>query len=168
MHNLNRVSKPFVIVFFILYLIILLDFTLFEQGFGRDITNILNWNTTSLEEYCKTSLNIIPFTTVKLIYNGVKSGAVTLSWAAVNLFGNFLLLFPFGFFLPYAFKFCRKFWNYFIIASVVSIFIELLQLLFLTGSCDIDDFLLNVLGAAIVFPLFRHLFDGFTEKYEEE
>ena len=38
---------------------------------------------------------------------------------------------------------------------IMVIFIEILQFVLLTGSCDIDDVILNVLGACIAYKVFN-------------
>ena len=60
---------------------------------------------------------------------------------------------PFAFFLKYLFKRENKFINFLLTIVLIVISFELIQLLTLSGSFDIDDIILNTLGA-ILFYLF--------------
>lgn len=63
---------------------------------------------------------------------------------AVGLAGNFLLFVPIGFFLRFFIP--RKNFTVWLYGLALSITIELTQLLFHIGVCDIDDVILNVAG----------------------
>ena len=65
---------------------------------------------------------------------------------AISLAGNFLLFLPLGFFLRYFFTKMPSS-RIFLLAVFISIAIELLQLVFHAGVCDIDDVILNGIGA---------------------
>ena len=60
-----------------------------------------------------------------------------------------------GFFLPLLFKKQNKLKVFIFTNIMIILTIELLQFLSLSGSFDIDDFLLNILGALITYGLFR-------------
>ena len=38
---------------------------------------------------------------------------------------------------------------------IIVVIVEILQFILLTGSCDIDDVILNVLGACVAYKLFN-------------
>ena len=101
--------------------------------------------------YTKTSFNIIPFNTVKLFINGYINGVVTLRDFSINIFGNLFALMPYGLFIPLIFKKFNKYYKFLILMVMLVVVIELLQFISLSGSCDIDDLILNVLGASIVY-----------------
>lgn len=144
-------------ILFLVYIFFLIDFTLFAGAFGRDITNVINWSKAEFDAYVKTSLNVIPFETVKLMFAAIKHGNVSLRYFVMNIAGNFILLMPLSYFVPKLFLRFNKFWKCLIVFAVTSMVIELLQLAFLTGSCDIDDFILNVAGAAAAYPVLKLL-----------
>ena len=73
----------------------------------------------------------------------------------MNIFGNLLIFMPYGVFLPLIFKKQEKFKNFFITITLSVVAIELLQFITMSGSCDIDDLILNVIGAVIVFFIFK-------------
>lgn len=139
------------------YIVLLAYFTLVDDTFGRNIFNIQNLNFDSLVNYMETSLNLIPFATIRLYINGLKSDNITLGLFLINVFGNLLMLMPLSFFVPTLLKKVNTFLKFLVFVIVFSVCIEILQILFLTGSCDIDDVMLNVLGACISYPIFSKL-----------
>ncbi|MEP7250930.1 MAG: VanZ family protein [Ginsengibacter sp.] len=72
----------------------------------------------------------------------------------LNLFGNILLFIPFSIILITAFKIKRLKWII-SIAFLVSICIETLQYLFQVGLADIDDVILNLLGAITGYFIYK-------------
>lgn len=150
-----RYQRAVVVLFFI-YIIFLIDFTLINENFGRNVFNIFSADISTVKEYIKTSLNFVPFKTILLFFNGFENGAVTLHYFVLNIVGNIVLLAPLSFFVPRIFKKADGFYKFLPIVLCVSVFIELAQLALLTGSCDIDDVILNVFGASFFyFPLNR-------------
>lgn len=138
---------------FFVYIILLAYYTLFNAQFGRNIANILNLSGESMKEYLEYSFNIEPLKTIKLMFFAQKNGYVSFPYFFKNIFGNLLLLTPLAYFLPKLFKKINRFWEFLGVIVLVAFVIEALQLLFLTGCCDIDDLLLNTAGAAAVYPL---------------
>lgn len=68
-------------------------------------------------------------------------------FASVNLSGNVLLFVPLGIFLPMLFSPFRVWWKALLGTLAILLLIEVLQLLSRLGSCDVDDLLLNAVGA---------------------
>ncbi|MDR1464190.1 MAG: VanZ family protein [Oscillospiraceae bacterium] len=66
---------------------------------------------------------------------------------SVYFLGNIFLFFPLGFFLRILFR--RQPWLAVVLPAAFSAVMELLQLAFRTGHCDVDDFLLNTFGAVL-------------------
>ena len=78
--------------------------------------------------------------------------------AHLNLGGNVAAFIPFGFFMPCLFDRQRRFRRFFLTDAAVIVCIELLQLVTLRGSCDIDDLILNLIGSALGYAVWK-LFD---------
>ena len=74
--------------------------------------------------------------------------------AAVNLFGNILLFVPLGLLLPAVWPRLARWWKTLGVCAGAVIAVELTQMLTLLGYCDIDDLILNLLGAALGYGLF--------------
>jgi len=73
--------------------------------------------------------------------------------AVINLGGNIGMFIPLGFLLPWVFEKLRKWWKVLLVTAVIITLVEIAQLFSLLGSCDIDDLILNVLGAAIGYAI---------------
>jgi glycopeptide antibiotics resistance protein len=71
-------------------------------------------------------------------------------WTVVyNIGGNIAMFVPLGFFLRALFPKCRPFLRCMAAVAVIMTTVELCQLFTLRGFCEVDDVMLNVLGAAI-------------------
>ena len=72
-----------------------------------------------------------------------------------NLIGNFVLFLPMGIYLPFITKKINKM-NILSIFMIILLFIiEVVQLVTRRGSFDIDDFILNMIGALIGFGIWK-------------
>ena len=112
----------------------------------------------SFENYGETlihNLNIIPFRTIIEYINPDKEA---LDHAIINLAGNIVMFIPLGFFLPAFNNNCRKIGKLVLSTIIILIIIELVQLFSLTGSFDIDDIILNVVGSIIGYFLNKLFF----------
>jgi len=81
--------------------------------------------------------------------------------------GNFIMLFPLGIYLPLLLKRLRRLSGFFavlLIAFLVSLGIEVLQLASSYRSTDIDDLILNTMGACLGFVTYQLLKIIFSEK----
>lgn len=108
-------------------------------------------------EYLGTHLNLMPFRTIRLfgrlLVPPVRPYLVRI--ALRNLLGNIFLFVPLGYFLPDLYPQLRKFWVTFLSVIFIIAVVELTQLGLMVGTCDIDDLLLNVLGASMGYGLYR-------------
>ena len=134
-----------------IYLLVVVYWVLFDGGFGR--TGLSNLADVSLDAY-KTHFsetgNLVPFKTIKLFFDGFfLHHTVSFKAFAVNIFGNIFVFAPFGVVLPVVFEKQRRFWVFLLTMASFVFCIEALQLLLLTGSPDVDDVILNVLGGMI-------------------
>jgi len=81
---------------------------------------------------------------------------IGLAHALENLLGNIIGFCPLGFLLPSFSKRCRMYWyNTVMSGYLLSFGVEAIQLIFRAGSCDVDDIILNTLGTALGYVLFR-------------
>ncbi len=171
--NRERIMKITFLAAFSLYVIFLFSLTLFDPEFGRTGTvSFLFSDRTAMEEYLRDSVNLTPFETVLRYVNGYRKGTVTGTVAATNLLGNFFALMPMGLFLPVLSRRCRHFFPFLLATAGTVALIEGLQLLFMTGACDVDDLILNLSGAVIVYlftaiPPIRKIILRFAEADRE-
>jgi len=99
------------------------------------------------------SVNLIPFKTIGEYIKAVIDGGIR-GHAIRNLFGNLLLLFPAGLYLPFFVQKTRRIGLYSLVVTASIIAIEIVQLATKSGSLDIDDLILNFAGALIGLVVF--------------
>ncbi|CAI6330769.1 VanZ family protein [Bacillus subtilis] len=103
--------------------------------------------------------NLVPFNTIKDTLTGS-----SISVSAYQIGGNILLLFPLGCFLPLLFEKMRKAKLVIVSGFVASLIIETSQftissVIGLTyRSFDIDDLILNTLGASLGYIFFKSIY----------
>lgn len=143
-------------IWFSLYIIMLLNLTLFDQYFGRQSMNFISYNSISLKDYLNSNFNIIPFATINNYILALKNNNLSNLNFIYNIFGNLLAFAPLALFLPRLFKSMDKWYKFFIITSVFIILIETMQMITMSGSFDIDDYILNILGAIITYIILNN------------
>lgn len=111
----------------------------------------------SFPAYLQTHLNLVPLRTirrfVRLLIPPVRPYLVRI--ALHNLLGNVVLFIPLGWFLPALFPKLRSFPMTFLSVLVIVSCVEVLQVVFTIGICDVDDLLLNLLGASIGYGAYQ-------------
>jgi glycopeptide antibiotics resistance protein len=90
-------------------------------------------------------LNLIPFATIAGYLRNVARGNIIVG--IPNLLGNLIMFFPLGYLTAVLSPKMRKLSAIFILALVFSAAIESFQFLLACGSADVDDVILNTLGA---------------------
>lgn len=128
-------------VAFILYIGLLVYFTIFAESMGRTVPIV-----SSGYRY-----NLVPLKEIKRFLCNTD----TLGWKPVilNVVGNVVAFIPFGYFLPRLFKYRIKFIRAALITFDLSLAIEIIQLLTRVGSLDVDDLFLNTIGGVIGYIL---------------
>jgi len=92
--------------------------------------------------------NAIPFVTIRVYLDNLDSAF----WVSQAV-GNVLLLLPVGLFGPIAFPWLSRWWRVVLLAFVISASIEIAQLFIPERSADVDDVMLNVIGALLGYWL---------------
>ena len=151
----KKILKVNLIIYFIIYTITIVTLTLFDEIFGRNGFVLIDWNRELFDSYMKYSFNIIPFSTIKLYINGYMNNIVSFDNFAINIFGNLFAFMPYGVFIPLIFKKVNKYKKFLLLMILIVVIIEGLQFSTLSGSCDIDDLILNVLGASVIYLIFN-------------
>ncbi len=145
--------KTIFICLFALYSFLIIDFTLVNDNFGRNISNIFLADSAEVHEYLAEKINLIPFATVKLFVNAYKDAKLTTIIVFENILGNLVAFMPFALLVPSVFSRINSAVKFLLFISLTVIVIEVLQIVFLTGSADIDDFILNVGGAMLMYAV---------------
>ena len=101
-------------------------------------------------------LNLIPFRTLRLFAGLLDSGIQShIRMAVINLGGNIIMFIPLGFLLPKVFPTLGSLPRILLTTAAIISAAELIQLFTLVGSCDIDDLILNLMGAAVGYGLHK-------------
>lgn len=141
--------KEFFVVMFQVYLALLISVTLFPLRISDIKVNLL--------------VNFIPIVnSVKDLMMTINSmGFFMVKFWIINILGNIIILAPLAFIMPVISKKFRSLKSVVILCFCTSLFIEFLQFLSLfignLRSVDIDDIILNTLGAFIGFGAFKIL-----------
>ena len=128
--------------FFIIYLIFLLLFVVlkFDGSFNplQETIRTIEWN----REMGITNANIVPFRTIMAQIKHANS-----IWALKNLIANIVLFMPWGFLLPLMHERLKKIIPFTCLSLGFILLIEMAQFVFLIGHFDVDDIILNLVGA---------------------
>ncbi len=114
--------------------------------------------------------NVVPFREIKRFW--IYREQLGVFAVVTNLLGNVVGFVPFGFILPLIVRRARGFFLITLLGFALSLFVEVVQLITKVGCFDVDDLILNTLGAAVGYILFAvcHLIDDQTrrKKYGEK
>lgn len=130
-----------------IYLVHLLSLLFFDGSFGRH--SGFSW------AEMRHRLNLQPFKTIRDYWLSLRRNRINTSIVVINLLGNLLALAPLGILGPIVWKPMRRLLPGLLLGAAFIILIEVTQLLTGTGSCDIDDFILNYAGYAGAVLLLR-------------
>ena len=107
-------------------------------------------------EQVTQQLNLVPFRTLRLFANLLDSSVRShILMAVINLGGNIIMFIPLGLLLPKVFPKLSTLPLVLLATAMVITLVEITQLFTLVGSCDIDDLILNLLGAAIGYGILK-------------
>ena len=140
----NRTKKRIRLVswvLFVMYILLLVYFLFLSEEYGR--------KDFALREY---RYNLTPFQEIKRFW--IDRKIVGFFAAFLNLAGNVIGFVPFGFFLPII---SYRFRNVFltgILGFSLSLLVEGIQLIGKVGCFDVDDLILNTLGAVMGYVIF--------------
>ncbi|SUV00583.1 antibiotic resistance protein [Cytobacillus firmus] len=113
------------------------------------------WSDMPLIDYMKQSSNLVPFKTINGYILAMTNESMNLIIPIKNLAGNVAAFLPMGIFLPYFIKKLNRLKSFTVTMIVMILSVEIIQLVTRRGSLDIDDFILNIIGALIGFGLWK-------------
>lgn len=125
---------------FAAYVLLLVYLLFFAEEYGRAAAGA---------EY---RYNLVPFAEIRRfwIYREQLGNVAFLT----NLWGNIVAFLPFGFILPIVTRRMRSGFTIIMSGFALSMTVELIQLITRVGCFDVDDLILNTIGAAIGYLLF--------------
>ncbi len=127
-------------ILFALYIAVLVYFMFFSDMLGRT-------DTTQAYEH-----NLILFREIRRFWT-YRSRFGFFS-VFLNLAGNVLVFMPFGLLLPIMSKKLKGFFRVVLLGFILSLAVESIPLATGTGCFDVDDLLLNTIGAALGFLIY--------------
>ena len=148
---------PWIQIVFILYLLLLVKLIVFKYPIEQLRAIAQTWRKDVILEGLDTA-NFTPFKTIRMyIVYAYKLNSFE------NLVGNILAFVPFGFLLPYVHKWGKNFFVMLLNAFLLVLGIEVFQLFSAFGAFDVDDIILNCLGAVWGY-LFYIIFEAIKRK----
>lgn len=142
-------SKRFFKFLFAVYIVVVIKVIIFKYPFAQLRAIADTWQKGVILEGLGTA-NFVPFHTIKMYIDyAYKLNSVE------NLAGNIFVFVPFGFLFPMVSRDGEKFSVMFANAFTFVLGIETFQLFSAFGAFDVDDILLNCLGAALGFGLYK-------------
>ncbi len=142
----NKLTRNFVNLLFVAHILIVIKLVLLKDP-GNLKTHFAEDYNLHLVSTNARQGNYVPFYTVKYYITGTDSQRYTTE----NLVGNVLLFLPFGLLLPALFSSVDGFKKLISIILLISLALELIQLITALGTFDVDDIILNVFGSALGF-----------------
>ena len=141
-------------VLLVLYLVLLTYFLFFAEAMGRtpDTRTTFSYNLTLFNEIRRF-----------LVYSDILGYKAVL----LNIAGNVVAFMPFGFILPEVWDQLNRWYTITLMGFLFSLCIELIQLIGRVGSFDVDDLLLNTIGAFVGYVAFV-LAKGVWNRYRGE
>lgn len=136
----KRTVRVTTAVLLLFYLLVLFYVCFFSEGFGREGGDTYRYNLTPFKEISR-------FYTYR---EQIGYGAFFL-----NFFGNILAFMPIGFLVPILVKKRHPMAFTIAVAFLLSLCIELIQLVAKVGSFDVDDLILNTAGGILGYFLYR-------------
>lgn len=134
---------------FILYLFVVCRLIIWKSWGGFSYIAQCYASLDDWKQEISWNLNLVPF---RFLFD--IQGYTPITWCK-NVIGNIILFIPVGFFLLCLFPNVSvwRFKKYTFMMAAIIIGIELFQLFLMCGHCDIDDFMLNLLGACLGFQV---------------
>ena len=150
-------STPLLRFLFVVYVALLL-WLLFDRPVARD-------SAMDYAEIMRGNMNLVPFHTIGNYWKVVTRWEFNSLFrhCVINLGGNIFLFIPIGYFLPRLWPFLRNFFSFLLTCTLTITLVELLQLVTLLGSLDIDDLILNLFGMILGYLCFT-LFENNKKK----
>lgn len=141
-------SRKWLRVIFFLYLLLVIRLIIFKYPFYRLEEIASSWEKGVILEGLDTA-NFTLFKTIRMYIDySYKLNSFE------NLVGNVIVFVPFGFLLPYVLTWGRNFFVMLLNAFVFVLGIEVFQLFSAFGAFDVDDILLNCVGAVLGYFIF--------------
>ena len=151
----SRIRNFWLKILFIIYFLLLITVLFLNNEYRMYVFQ--NINIFSKEHFEMS--NIIPFATIIDYISRLVSNEINASIVIINFATNLLLFAPMGFFIPMLYSdMIKNIKQFAILMIIITLIVEVLQFITFRGSTDIDDIILNTLGAVIVYIIMKTRF----------
>ena len=151
----SKIRNFWLKILFIIYCLLVFTILFLNNEYRMGASQ--NISTFSKEHF--ESSNIIPFSTIIEYISRLISHEINTKIVIINFASNLLLFAPMGFFIPILFQSKIKNIKQFVIMMIIlTLIVEILQFITYRGSTDIDDIILNTIGAVIVYMIMKTKF----------
>ena len=134
--------KEFLYFILFLYFSVIAQVTIFKHG------HVFEWPSNRVATMHR--INLIPLIeTIKMLTDGWNIG-----YSYYQVIANILLFMPLGFLLPLLFEDIRSLKKVFVYGCLTSVIIEVSQIFTVMNVVDIDDVMLNTLGAVLGYACY--------------
>ena len=155
--NLKKWIRPLFWIAFAVYCLALFYILFLNARYHR-------YQGESLFDYIRFSVNLKPLKTIIEYIAMAERDSYFISLAVRNIVGNLILFLPMGIFLPTLFRKMRHLWKTMLCIFLMILSAELIQLFLRLGIFDIDDFILNMLGAFLGYFIFQLFYKIYCKK----
>lgn len=113
------------------------------------------WTDSSWFEYIRSSSNFVPFKTIRTYIAALLDGHSKINAPIKSFLGNLMIYLQTGFLLPYFIKKLNKVRQFMLSITTLLLIVEVTQLVTRRGRFDIDELILNMLGALIGYSIWK-------------
>lgn len=161
MEEKYKIRRQSYVRMFLIYVIAAATLLFLKSSFRRAFEDRNIWQAAPFtKEHFELYCNLKPFRSIAMYARAYRNHNMSIRLIAANLLGNLVAGMPCALFLPVIWPHRQTKWRYFLPTMILSVvIIETVQFLTMVGQADIDDVILNVSGACLIFafrPLFAH------------
>ena len=143
---MKKAFKVSVITAFCIYVLFVISILFLRNQYAGNI---------SFAQYIKYFSNFVPFKTISNYVTCLFSESINPGLVYRNILGNLFLFMPLSPFLYCFMKDMRKIASNMLLVFLFIILAETVQIAFRIGSFDVDDIILNMLGALLGYLIIR-------------
>lgn len=172
MEDKRLIQRRAYIDMFVIYLIAAATLLFLGSSFRRAFSERNIWEAEAFtKEHFELYCNLKPFKSIRMYMEAYRRHSMSIRVISVNILGNLAAFMPCAIFMPVIFKKMRKFRYFLLVVTGIVILAETIQFLTMVGQADVDDVILNVTGASILYalrPLIRYVEGKYADYYLTE
>ncbi len=167
-----RIQRRAHIYMFVIYVIAAATLLFLGNSFRRAFAERNIWEAEAFtREHFKLYCNLKPFKSIRMYTEAYRQHSMPIRLIIANIFGNLVAFMPCAVFMPVIWKRFRRFVWFLIAITGVVVLVEILQFVTMVGQADIDDVILNVTGASLLYlgrPIIRRIEGRYADYYITE